>query len=314
MDTNNKQINTNENEKVFNELLEKWSENITFNLHNNFAQNVFNLKKGMKEKITLKPLDMLEYKKTIIRELQNEYTSEFKNITLAFSDSELLNNRIEFGKNKNQKITKLLSNILKSEYEYRTDQRLDYFHKLKSENNEYYIDNDPIKLLESYTKIETCVSPNGSNQGNIFMFLLSPYTYIAYDKKLNVRQLLYINFEKKKVFLHNVYGNYDNMFSMVIVKYFVDNDFFFVKDIDNFFIDKGIIYRDSSYCEYLHLVEIFNGKILNEKRKNKTHLFEKPNWYKVNGDYLVNSVELENDNLTTTYEPTFNDIYDDSEK
>jgi hypothetical protein len=104
------------------------------------------------------------------------------------------------------------------------------------------------------------------------------------------------------------------MFSMVIVKYFVDNDFFFVKDIDNFFIDKGIIYRDSSYCEYLHLVELFNGKILNEKRKIKTHLFEKPNWYKVNGDYLINSVELENDNLTTTFEPTFNDIYDDSEK
>jgi hypothetical protein len=307
MDTNKTNLQNEFNENEFNKLLDLWLENATFPIHSNFAQNVFNIRKGMKEKIILKPIDMIEYKKIIIKELIKEYKSEFKNITLAFSDSELKNNRIDFGKNKGQKITKYLSNILRSEYEYRTDQRLDYFHKLKNENNEYYIDNDPIKMLELYSKIGTCVSPNGSNQGNIFMFLLSPYTYIAYDKKLNVRTLLYIDFEKKKVFLHNEYGNYDYMFSIALIDYFVKNDFHFVKELDHFFIDKGFVYRDGNFCENLSLIETLNGKVLNQERVNKTHLLEKPKWYKVNGDLLLHSVELENDNLTTNFEPSFID-------
>ena len=101
--------------------------------------------------------------------------------------------------------------------------------------------------MEAYTKIGTCVSPEGDNQSNMLKFLVSPHTYIAYDEDFSARMMIYANFDKKTVFLHNVYGNYDYMFALTIVKYFVDNGFAFSGDLSDGFM-QGYMSLYGSYC------------------------------------------------------------------
>ena len=72
-----------------------------------------------------------------------------------------------------EKLTKVLSELVK-ENRYSDDQRLDYFHKLRNPNVKYKIYSNIEEITTRYQKVETCLSPGGSNQSNIFRHLYSP--------------------------------------------------------------------------------------------------------------------------------------------
>ena len=157
---------------------------------------------GMQPRIELEMATMIEYKRAIIEELENDFP-RVKEANFTFTDEELENNRIASGPNAGRKITKVLTKALDDEGGgYRNEQRLDYFNKLRLTENSYFIDSDPMVFMEFYLKVQTCVSPGGDNQSNLLKFLASPYVYIAGDKAKSVRMLIYADFDRKRVFLH----------------------------------------------------------------------------------------------------------------
>lgn len=263
----------------FNNLLEHWKEYVFFTINPDMAEASLEIRSGMHPRIELEPIDMLTYKKAILFDFSREYGFIED---MSFSDMEIENNRFLGGVHKDRKITKVLTELIKQELPYRTEQRLDFFSKLRKPNNKYYIDSDPIKLMEAYTKIGTCVSPEGDNQSNMLKFLVSPHTYIAYDEDFSARMMIYANFDKKTVFLHNVYGNYDYMFALTIVKYFVDNGFAFSGDLSDGFSAGYMSYTDSHSSRFMNHVEFFGGLRgipYPEKREERTNLWTQPSWY-----------------------------------
>jgi hypothetical protein len=293
--------NTQRHRDAFKKAFSGWEEYVDFGLHPNFYENVVDIRSGMTERITLKSLPELEYKKAIIKDLKNEY-QELEDDGLNFTDEELTQNRILNGKNRDQKITKYINNIIKERYQHRTEQRLDYFHKPKHANNEYYIDKDPISLMDAYLKVDTCVSPNGSNQSNMLKFLMSPYIYIATDKRKSVRILIYADFNRKVVFLNALYGSYDYMMPLVIVKYFVEQGFTFSTYVGHTFNDEFLTYKDRQTCEFENIIKYYNGKetqnLENKYQFNTIDLFKRPSWVQFKGDGLIKN----NRHLNTTTE------------
>ena len=286
-----KNIQTNTKYKYeFYETLNNWSKFAEFKLHPNFFENVMEIRSGMQSRITLPQLGLLDYKRNLIVELKDEY-SALKEDGLNFTNEELMANRIQEGKNRGQKVTKYISNIISKSYPHRTEQRIDYFNKPKYDDNEFYIEKDPLELMQSYISVDTCVSPQGSNQSNMLKFLFSPYIYVAYDKRKSVRMLIYADFDRKVVFLNGLYGSYDAMMPMAVVKYFVENNFTFGYRTTHIFDDDFLTYKDRNICAFEHLVNQYNGKMTSQLENGNAlgvkDLFARPSWVTYTGDGMI---------------------------
>ena len=257
------------------EYLEGWLSETYVQLNPYFIQNMIEIRKDMPNEIEIPIVPMLDYKKTIIKGLEKDYSS-IKEYDLKATDEELEKNRFMSGPETGRKITKVLSELVKQN-RYSDDQRLDYFNKLRNPNVEYKIYSSIEEITTRYQKVETCLSPDGSNQSNIFRHLYSPYAYIIGDTEGNARMLAYIDFKNKYVFLHQVYGAYDLMLKISAVKYFVDNDFLFLENLNNYFLGAEMFnYVDAFQTHGLEYVEYFGGKIKRENDEETVHLFKKP--------------------------------------
>lgn len=257
-------------------LLREWLDETYVELNPYFIENMIEIRKDMPNEIEIPIVSMLDYKKTIIKELEKDY-SNIGECNFKFTDEELEKNRFMTGSQADRKITKVLSELIK-ESRYSDDQRIDYFHKLRNPNVEYKIYSSIEEIATRYKEVETCLSPGGSNQSNIFRHLYSPYAYLIGDREGNSRMLAYIDFKNKYVFLHRVYGAYDLMLEISAVKYFVDNDFLFVRSLHRHFYGVGMFnYIDASQTEGQRYIEYFGGKFKAEENEEETvHLFKKP--------------------------------------
>ena len=291
--TFNMNINLNFNEtqiENFKDMFSKWKDETYFSLREDFPQNILQIRSGMQPRIELEMASMVEYKRAIIEELEDEF-SRVKEANFNFTDEELENNRIASGPNAGRKITKVLTEALdEAGSYYRNEQRLDYFNKLRLTENSYFIDSDPMVLMEYYLKVQTCVSPGGENQSNLLKFLASPYAYIAGDKSKSVRMLIYADFDRKRVFLHPIYGSYDSMFSLTVVKYFAQNGFAFIRYLNNGFQADFMSYTDRSNTSFIPQIKFFNGNLLEGELDfdERTDLFSRPSWVNYEGDAYAN--------------------------
>lgn len=267
----------------FNEVFNAWHDQMMFPVNPDLAKKIFEIRSGMMKRTLIPQVDMLTYKKAILYDLKQEYA----NISnFEFTDEEIDSNRISTGENKDRKITKVLTEKIRENHMYYSEQRLDFFNKLRYPDTEYYIDSDPIAFADAYKKIRTCLSPNGENQSNFVKFLLSAYAYIVVDIRMNNRMLVLLNPEQKVAFLHNVYGGYDYMMSLSVVKFLVDEGYSFAKNLDDAFdLDYFMRYIDADEFRFLSHVEYFNGKIYDKYQP--IDLWLQPYWYHSHIDALT---------------------------
>lgn len=306
--------------EMFREAYKPWESETFFDRQENWIENVFEVRSGMHPKIEIQPVDMMLYKKTILEELMLDFTkkspfdsddSNIAKIDMNFTEQELIENRISQGPNSGQKITKLLHKAMYGT-DGRTLQVLDFFHKLRTENNVSTIESCPIAMLEAYTRVQTCISAGGQNQSSILKYLFSPFTYIINSGSKKSRMVAFIDFPNKKVFLNPVYGEFDKMFEISVIQYFIKEGFEFLDDFRYFSVDDSY-YVDRHEFPYKTVVKILNGKIFDVYKNGQSYskdIFQKPDWVKYKGDGLaINNNYYEG--LTTSLELHDQDgIYD----
>lgn len=254
-------------------MLNLWETNVVFSP--DYLKNIFEIKSGMLKKQTVKPLEMLEYQRLILSCLKHKHKIELP----EFTDTELQNNFYvcdEFPMG--IKITKYISkkNIDR-------DRAVDFFSKLRVPNNEFYIDSNPLMFTEMYEKIRTCISPGGEYQHTMFQFLFSPHAYIAYDKTKSVRMLIFADDKEKVVFLNPVYGNYDEMFVLSIIKHYIQKGYRFLHDVEDWFADDDF-YKDSTSIFHSLSISLLGGSFFINFDKQYNHLLIKPEWATFTGD------------------------------
>lgn len=271
--------------------LREWLDDTYVELNPNYLQNILKIREKMPNEIEVPKLSMLEYQRAIIEEFKADYSFvDDEDLKLDFTDKELeLNRREKDG----QKITKILTKVAKSGYRC-SDQRIDFFSKLRREDDRYFIYSDPIEFLKRYKSVQTCVSPTGENQSNIYRFLFSPYTYIIGNLEKTARMIAHIDFERRYVFLYPIYGEYDGMMAYSVAKFFVENDFTFPEIIDYAFeLTQIFKYLDRTVCGFLPYIKSIGGKILNEplKKDEACNLFERPKNIAGNEDLFLADYE-----------------------
>ena len=267
-----------------------------------YTKNIYEIKSGMIAKQIATPLDMLSYQRIIIQEIKETEGISIPN----FTDEELKENFFICKEYPSGiKITKYITKLL-SEKTYLKDKRLDFFYKLRKEGNEYYIDSDPMAFVDMYRKVSTCVSPDGENAGNIFRFLFSPYTYIAYDKYQSVRMLIFADDESKLVFLNPVYGCYDDMFLISVIQNYIDRGYRFIANLNNIFSGDDF-YKDSFSLCHRDLIKVMGGEILEEQNTvGALHLLDRPAWITFKGDGASGDV---NQHIKLTTHIVFEKVY-----
>lgn len=286
------------NEK-FTNYLNQWEVDVPFS--EGYEDRISEIKSGMLEKQTIKPIEMLKYQRLILKCIERS-----ESISLpAFTEEELNKNFYICDEYPTGiKVTKYVNKIINARYNLgRQDSRLDYFNKLRYDDNEYYIDSNPFLFVELYRNIQTCVSPGGENQGNIFRLLASPYIYIAYDKRKKVRTLIFADDKNKRVFLNPVYGEYDLMFIFSIVDHYIKLGYSFIKDIELYF-ENDSIYKDSDELSFSDIVEFMGAQIFSDSMKVYPHLLDRPSWITFEGDVYTGKIY---DNMRLT---TYEDFYE----
>lgn len=264
--------------------------------NNNFIRDVYDMRIQMHPKVVLEPLSMLEYKRNMLKYLHKQYVYE---VPINYTDEELLTNRTR----NNTKITKELNKLIREQsknyHTFSSLQELDYFHKLRYDDNKYYITADVFDILYAYSEIQTCLSPEGENQANFLEMLASPYFYLVSDLHNSVRMGLLIDYEKKKVFLNKVYGSYDSMIVMTVIKHFVSMGFEFVKNISYFHDDfVNLSYIDTYNCYHQEMIEAMGYdsylKEIAYSHENVNNLFSLPEGIKVERDLFTGDRPEEN--------------------
>lgn len=245
-------LSSNELSRLQN-LFQPWEEEIRTGFNRDFIREVYEMRVQMKPREILEPLDMLEYKRNMLRYLDKYYVYK---VPVHYTDQELLTNRTK----NNVKVTKELTKIIKEQSEkfntYGTLQELDYFHRLRYEDNKYCITADVGEILYAYQEIQTCLSPGGENQAHLIELLASPYFYLVTDLHRSVRMGILVDYENKKVFLNNVYGSYDSMVVMAVINHFIIMDFDFVKSMSYFHDDyPRLSYLDNYNCSHQEMIE-----------------------------------------------------------
>lgn len=266
--------------------LTDWLDRVNFDMRKDYVDVVLDIRKDILDDIYIPKVDMLTYKKAIIHQIQDEYegTRDYR-----FSDKELLENRIqEASEYKDMKITKLLSKQIQKNRRYSAnDQRLDYFHKLPSENKEYFMTGDPSMMARMYIDVDTCISPDGENQAAILQYLLSPYLYIVYSSDYKNRMLVVLDKERKMITTSRVYGGYDFMMGLSFAQWCIDNEYSFVDRNYKLMDVDSLQYIDSSDESIGRLVSYFGGDVIDDFVKPKLHPFSKPEHCTFEGDALT---------------------------
>ena len=290
----------------FKDILRPWLDETYLELRDDYVDNIFEVRSGMVEKAFVEPLCMIDYKRLLLKEISNSHASVQK-ANLEITDEELEQNRFLTGENKGRKVTKILSELIAGEYN-RTDQRLDYFNKLRKKNISYFISGEPLDFLSAYSVIETCLSPGGCNQSNLIKMLFSPYSYIATDESKTVRMLIYANYERKQVVLNNIYGSYDEMFAMSIVKHYRDLGFDFHTNLNEIFDTEYLGYVDTYQGRFLHYAKALNANVVNDSVMERIDLFERPSWVTYKGDGFVQTF----DDVKTSNFTLYSEFHDSS--
>jgi hypothetical protein len=266
------------------------------------------MRKQMLPDVLLNPIDMLTYKKALLSNIQKKYQ-----ISVNFSDEELIENRTK----NNEKVTKILHREVtkdRDENNFRPaygDQTLDYFHKPKFPDNQYFITASPTELVHLYSRIETCVTYDGSNSGQMYHMLASPYVYLVSDSKLSARMAIMVDPERKIFILGRVYGSFDVMMEMVLVKHFKDLGYAYIENLYQFFETDDVSYIDSHQTGGKEMLEYFGVPAARSKEKevegfnyrmtDTKDYFQKLEGMKVPFDIISGSTLRDDQTLTTTF-------------
>lgn len=282
--------------QLLKEKLYGWTDRIAFDFNPDFVDIVYEIRSGMHENIQVKPIDLLTYKKAILYDIARDVEGIDE---IKITDEELFENRFRNGEHRGRKVTKVLTEKVREKGGYGNDQRLDFFHKLRNENEEYLITADPYEFVNAFLEIQTCYSPGGENQSNVLKYLVSPYVYIALNKKRTARMLIFADFENKVVFFHGVYGIYDYMFPLAIVKYFVDEGFEFCYDSTDYFHEEDFMqYVDRYETAYEGHINFFDGDYTSSGEG--VIMWGRPKWATYEGDAFVSYLKDARDTLHYT--------------
>lgn len=245
-----------------------------------YFNDVEDLRQYCMPRFELQQIPMLEYKNIIVKTLELDYPEAISNY--SFTPAELLNNRVNTDKlakgEENMKLTKFLAKKIKETGKcYKFEQRLDYFHKIGSSDESYFISGDPIDIVNLYRDIETCISPSGENASSMLQMLVSPFVYIAYSSNHLCRMLLYIDIERKLFATGSVYGKYNKMFELTVLKWFKENGYTMAKNAYDLFSTTHSYYVDNVNGGAITSAKAMNLSLL-EKTENITRvdLFKKP--------------------------------------
>lgn len=245
-------------ERYRDELGSLLREYVYFYYHNdlsdNLADNLLEVRKNMRDRVVLDPLPYLEYKRNLWQELSVDYDMG----SVEMTDDILENNRLPSG----EKLTKYISKASREINPHITDARIDYFHKVRNEQNQYVISGDPLELLELYAgnyAPTTCASPGHENQSMMFRYLFSDQVYIAFTTDLSTRVVIYDNPEHKVAYINSLYGARDPMLIQVIIKYYIGLGYKFLKDYNTFFNTIDWTYIDSSNDQHHGMIKIMGG-------------------------------------------------------
>lgn len=280
-------------------FFDDWRNYIYAEFNKNFIEDIIHMRNQMKPREVIEPIDMLRYKKTLLKIIKDRYN--IKDINFNYTNGELTRNRTK----ENMKITKQLTNIIKNNttrchvmhntYGVPVIPELDFFHKLRFEDNEYYITADTLDILYAYKEIQTCLSAGGENQGHFIELLASPYFYLVTDKHDSVRMGLLIDHENKKVFMNAVYGSYDMMMPMAVIQHFVLSDYEFVKSMDYFHREYvWLDYVDSYTCVHQDIIEAmgFDHLIVERFDKSIESMFKLPKGIEIHNDLIIDKAPV----------------------
>ena len=274
-------------EKDFYELINEYDHRDM--IREDFFNAVEAVAKHKLPKTSVAELSMITYKRVILETIRQRYEKDTE--IGDFSDEELLENRVKsIPELKDMKITKFLTNKIKSVSQYASTQELDFFHKLPTDNNEYFVSGDPLDILNAYKKVSTCVSPGGDNIANIFQFLAAPMIHIAFDKDINTRMLVYID-KKNKVFATNlVYGKFNLMLEISVIKHFIDKGYNYSLHNTDYFSGAGLCYSESNRAFPEKVLTLLRGSMQPKLEYfDRTSLFEKPEGFDYEGDIITGS-------------------------
>ncbi len=256
-------------------------------LREDFFDAVMELSEYKIAKTYMPAIPMIEYKRAIV-EMVNTVIQE-KQKAFYFTDEELTENRIiNDPANKNMKITKLLTKKIKEVSNYYNTQFLDYFHKLPSEDDEYYISGQPLDILESYIKVDTCVSPDGDNVANMFQFLVSPVVHVAFTRDKSSRALVFIDQENKVAAINRVYGKYNLMLEYALLNWLGRKGYKIAENFNEYFSGHGLYYTENRSADIKRLLGYFNIPLQEPTNfSERVGLFLRPSGLKTKGDLIT---------------------------
>jgi hypothetical protein len=270
-----------------------------------FYEVVQEIRKGMIPRTEIPRLDMLKYKRAILSMIKEKFREEFQ---YDFTDQELEENRVKNIKGlENAKVTKVISKAIESYqkkkqslvfYDHgRETQFLDQFNKIQNENETFFISSDPVDLLLAYSEVQTCVSPDGDNIANIFQWLASPYTYIAYSRSTNKegvytirnRSIIYLDYAKKIASIGSIYGSYNLMFQLSIMEWLKNNRYKIALSSGYVFSQSCLYYTESSLQRIEDFSKFFNLQVMDESLNfnEKTCIHSRPYYIDVVGDAIT---------------------------
>lgn len=266
-------------------------------LRGDFYETVMEIRKGMIPRTRFEKLDMLKYKRAILFMVKEKFRDNF---TYDFTDDEVIENRVKTIKGlENTKITKVISKAIKENDNVfsRDTKFLDYFHKLQDEDEEYYLSSDPNDLLQAYSDVSTCVSPNGDNIANIFQFLTSPYIYIAYtkrnilgehDKEIKNRAIVYLDFANRVFSLGQIYGSFNMMFELALLSFLRREEFNISTSVQSYFNLETLHYMESGTGDLQYYASFFGMKDLRKDSYDKRiSIHSKPYYINVENDAIT---------------------------
>ena len=221
-----------------------------------------------------------------------------------FSEKEIEENRILEGKYSGMKLTKYLNKMIEQHSRlpfHSIKKEIDVFHKPIEKDTEYYISGDPLKMLDAYYKVETCISPEGENMATAIQYLASPYVYVVYSKNLDKRATLFIDPHRKIVSMGRIYGRYSAIMELSIFLFFHNNGYEITSNGWQYWddLDEILYYCDSFTFLYEVYQDFFNIK--KPEAGEIISLFKMPeNLYgKITHDAVTGNLFLDNTQLTT---------------
>ena len=283
-----------------NELLYAYKDEAYIDIRPDLAEVILDIHKENSKTIEIEKINLLQYKRAILGALEQDYSS-IKKQGLKFDDEELETNIVKEGKFKGYKITKVLTNTIKKDG-VSSDQRLDFFNKLKNPDEKYFLSSNPVQLLDAYDKVQTCLSPQGSNQSIILRFLLSQYVYVAYNGTKTSRMVIYVNNSEKAVFLNGVYGSYDLMLTCAVVSHFIKEGYSFIERIGDLFDVSGFSYLDCHNCQFKDIIKQLGGTIIERDQItfDSVHFNKRPDHCTFERDGVTGG-PMDSDELTFEY-------------